>query len=206
MDGGSSMSSKRLVVGISGASGAILGIELLQAMRHFPEWETHLVITEGARRIIRLETGRPLAEVESLATVCHSLDDVGASIASGSFKTEGMAIVPCSMKTVAAVAHGIADNLLIRAADVTLKERRKLVLVARESPLSQIHLRNMQLAASAGAVILPPMMTFYSHPRAIEDMTRQLVGRILDVFDLPLEGFKRWGGEETEPAGLEAPA
>jgi flavin prenyltransferase len=186
---------KRLVIGMSGASGAVLGIELLQAMRCFPDWETHLVISEGARRTIELETSCSVADVESLATVCHPLDDVGASIASGSFRTAGMVIVPCSMKTVAAVANGLASTLLTRAADVTLKERRKLVLVARECPLSQIHLRNMQLAASAGAVVLPPMMTFYNRPRSIEDMTRHLVGKILDVFDLPLEGFQRWSGE-----------
>ena len=123
-------------------------------------------------------------------------DDVGASIASGSFKTEGMAVVPCSMKTLAAIAHGFSENLLSRAADVTLKERRKLVLVARKSPLSPIHLQNMQALAACGAIILPPVLTFYNHPRTVEDMVHHIVGKILDVFDIELEGFRRWNGAE----------
>ena len=194
-----SIGCKRLVIGMSGASGAIIGIELLRAMRRFAEWETHLVISDGARRTIQLETALPVREVESLATQCHPLDDVGASIASGSFRTEGMVIVPCSMKTLACVANGVALNVLLRAADVTLKERRKLVLVARESPLSLVHLRNLHTAAQQGAVVLPPMMTFYNHPASIEDMTLHVVGKILDVFGLDLPGFSRWNGAGPEP-------
>jgi polyprenyl P-hydroxybenzoate/phenylacrylic acid decarboxylase-like protein len=184
---------KRLVVGISGASGAILGIELLQAMRAFPEWETHLVISNGGRRTIAYETDWKLQAVAALATRCHPIEDVGALIASGTFKTSGMVVVPCSMKTVAGVASGYSDNLLLRAADVTLKERRRLVLVARESPLGPVHLRNLRTASELGAVILPPMLTFYTRPASIEDMTRHIVGKILDVFDLELPGFRRWG-------------
>jgi len=184
---------KRMVVGISGASGAILGIELLKTMRQqFPSWETHLVISAGARRTIQLETSYSLEEVQSLATKCHPIEDVGASIASGTFKTEGMVVVPCSMKTVAGVASGFSTNLLLRAADVVIKERRKLVLVTRESPLSSIHLHNMNVVASAGAIVLPPVLTFYNHPETIEDMTRHIVGKILDVFQLEIVGFERW--------------
>ena len=184
---------KRLVVGISGASGAILGIELLQAMQLFPDWETHLVVSSGARRTIALETAWTLDAVAALATRFHPIADVGALIASGSFRTSGMVVAPCSMKTVAGVATGYADNLLLRAADVTLKERRKLVLVARESPLSAVHLRNLQTVSDLGAVVLPPVLTFYNRPTCIEDMTRHIVGKILDVFDLELPGFRRWG-------------
>jgi polyprenyl P-hydroxybenzoate/phenylacrylic acid decarboxylase-like protein len=187
---------KRMVVGISGASGAVLGIELLKTMRQqFPAWETHLVISAGARRTIQLETNYSFEEVQSLATKFHPIEDVGASIASGTFKTEGMVVVPCSMKTVAGVASGFSTNLLLRAADVVIKERRKLVLVARESPLSAIHLHNMNVVASAGAIVLPPVLTFYNHPKTIEDMTRHIVGKILDVFQLEIVGFERWTPE-----------
>jgi flavin prenyltransferase len=185
---------KRLVVGISGASGAVIGVELLRALRLHPDWETHLVISEGGARTLTYETPYGIDEVEALATETHHIKDIGASIASGSFKVQGMVVAPCSMKTLAAVAHGLSQNLLLRAADVTLKERRKLVLVARESPLSQIHLHNMHVAAGAGAIILPPMLTFYNHPRNIGDMVRHVVGKILDVFDIEMVGFKRWDG------------
>lgn len=193
---------RRIVVGMSGASGAILGIELLKAIREFPEWESHLVISAGARRTIEHETPFRTEDVAALADRCHALEDVGASIASGTFKTRGMVIVPCSMKTLAGVASGYSDNLLLRAADVTLKERRKLVLVARESPLSPLHLRNMQTASEFGAILLPPMLTFYNRPESIEDMIRHMVGKILDIFDLEMPRFKRWGqeGESVERA------
>ena len=183
---------KRLVVGMSGASGAVLGVELLRAMQGFPEWETHLVLSRAARRTLECETGLAAEEVEALATQAHLLEDIGASLASGTFRTEGMVIVPCSMKTLAGVVTGYSDNLLLRAADVTLKERRKLVLVPRESPLSLLHLRNLQSAAELGALILPPMLTFYNHPRSIEDMIHLTVGKLLDAFGLELQGFPRW--------------
>ncbi len=199
----STQNARRIVVGISGASGAILGIELLKAIREFPEWESHLVISSGARRTIEHETPYAAAEVEALATRCHALEDVGASIASGTFKTQGMIIAPCSMKTLAGVASGYSDNLLLRAADVVIKERRKLVLVARESPLSPLHIRNMQTCSELGAVILPPVLTFYNMPQSIEDMTRHMVGKMLDIFGLELPRFKRWGanGDEAERVG-----
>jgi polyprenyl P-hydroxybenzoate/phenylacrylic acid decarboxylase-like protein len=187
---------KRLVVGISGASGAVIGVEVLRALRLHPDWETHLVISEGGARTIAYETPYSIDDVKALATETHPIKDIGASIASGSFKVQGMVVAPCSMKTLAAVAHGLSQNLLLRAADVTLKERRKLVLVVRESPLSQIHLNNMHVAASSGAIILPPMLTFYNHPRNIGDMVRHIVGKILDVFDIEMVGFKRWDGME----------
>ena len=192
--------NKRLVVGISGASGAILGIELLRQMKQRKEWETHLLLTSGARRTIHLETSYTIEQVEALATTVHKLGDVGASIASGTFKTAGMVIVPCSMKTLAGVASGFSDNLLLRAADVTLKERRTLVLVPRETPLSRIHLRNMMTASEAGAVILPPMVAYYNKPASVEEMTNQIVGKILDVFEIPMPDFYRWG----EPQAMEA--
>lgn len=183
---------KRLVVGISGASGAILAITLLQKMQMLVDWETHLVISSGAARTIAMETPYSLAQVAQLATQCHDLDNIGASIASGTFKTSGMVIVPCSMKTLAGVASGFSTNLLLRAADVCLKERRRLVLVARESPLSSIHLRNLQTAAEAGAVILPPVLTYYNQPATVQDMTDHIVGKILDVFGIEMPQFRRW--------------
>jgi 4-hydroxy-3-polyprenylbenzoate decarboxylase len=189
---------KRLVVGICGASGAILGIELLKRMKQLAEWETHLVLSSGARRTIHLETSYSIEQVEALATAVHKLGDVGASIASGTFKTAGMVIVPCSMKTLAGVASGFSENLLLRAADVTLKERRTLVLVPRETPLSRIHLRNMMTASEAGAVILPPMVAYYNKPASVEEMTNHIVGKILDVFEIPMPGFYRWGEPQTK--------
>jgi len=189
--------SKRLVVGISGASGAILGIELLKSMRAVSGWETHLVLTSGARRTIQLETAYSVEEVEALAAKVHKLGDIGASIASGTFKTAGMVIVPCSMRTLAGVATGFAENLLLRAADVTLKERRTLVLVPRETPLNRIHLRNLVTASDAGAVILPPMVAYYNKPSSVEEMTAHIVGKILDVFDISMPGFFRWGGQQA---------
>jgi len=183
----------RLVVGITGASGAILGVEVLRAMQSIPGWETDLVVSDGARRTLALETPCSMKEVAALATRCHPPGDLGALIASGTFKTRGMVVVPASMKTVAGIATGYADNLLLRAADVTLKERRRLVLVPRETPLSPIHLRNLLTLSELGAVILPPVLTFYNRPAGVEDMTRHIVGRILDVFDLEMPGFRRWG-------------
>jgi flavin prenyltransferase len=184
---------KRLVVGMSGASGAILGIKLLEMMKQFTDWETHLVISKGAGMTITGETKYTLEQVEALADRVYRIEDINESIASGSFRTEGMVIVPCSMKTVAGVACGYSDNLLLRAADVTLKERRKLVLVTRESPLSTIHLRNMLLLAEAGAYIMPPVPAYYSKAQSLEEMNTQIIGKLLDKFGLEAEGFRRWG-------------
>lgn len=184
---------KRLVIGMSGASGAILGIEILKILSQDPEWETHLVISPGAELTIVEETEYTLGEVKKLADIVHDIKNIGASIASGTFKTEGMIIVPCSMKTVAGVVSGYSDNLLLRAADVTVKERRTLVAVARESPLSTIHLRNMLSLAETGAIIIPPMVTYYNKPLNLEDMNRHIAGKILDKFGIEVSGFKRWG-------------
>lgn len=184
---------KRLVIGISGASGAQLGIDLLRLMQQVMNWETHLVISKGAEQTICQEAGYTVEAVAALATYAYALDDLGANIASGTFKTEGMVVIPCSMKTVAGVACGYSQNLLLRAADVTIKERRRLVLVTRESPLSSIHLRNMLCLSDMGAVVMPPVMTFYNQPQTIADMSRHIAGKVLDVFGLEAEGFARWG-------------
>ncbi len=186
---------KRLVIGISGASGASLAIRLLHAMRvHGEDWETHLVCSDAARRTIEHETPHSQEEVQTMADVAHDIGNVGASIASGSFKTEGMVVIPCSMKTLAGIAHGYADNLLIRAADVTLKERRKLLLLTRETPLHMGHLNNMVTAASIGAVIMPPVMTHYIKPETVADLEWHIVGKALNEFGLELPQYKRWQG------------
>ena len=185
---------KRLIIGMSGASGAPLTVELLRQLhdRH-PEVETHLIVTRGGEMTLAQETDVALAELQALATVCHDNGSIGASIASGSFRTMGMIVIPCSMKTVAGIVSGYSDNLLLRAADVCLKERRKLVLVARESPLSTIHLRNFYEASQLGAVIAPPMLTYYNHPGTVDEMTQHTVRRILSQFGLD-EGAYQWEG------------
>lgn len=185
---------KRLVVGVSGASGASLAVMLLKEMQQFSQWETHLVISAGAKRTIEIELNETIGQVEALATVVHDLQDIGASIASGTFKTAGMVVIPCSMKTVAGVAHGYSDNLILRAADVTIKEHRPLVLVVRETPLHSIHLKNMSILASVGITLMPPMMTFYNNPQSIDDMQIHIVGKVLNEFGIELTGFKRWDG------------
>lgn len=185
---------KRLVIGMSGASGAPLTVELLRQLRKkHPEVETHLIVTKGAEMTLAQETDVSLDELKGLASVCHENGNIGASVASGSFKTMGMIVVPCSMKTVAGVVSGYSDNLLLRAADVCLKERRKLVLVAREAPLSTVHLRNLCEASQLGAVILPPVLTYYNHPESLADCTRHTVNRILSQFDLDEESYQ-WEG------------
>jgi flavin prenyltransferase len=184
---------KRLVVGISGASGAVLGIEILKILKENPDWETHLVISKGAELTILQETEYKLNDVIELADKTYNINNIGASISSGTFKTEGMVIAPCSMKTVAGIASGYSDNLLLRAADVTIKERRKLILVTRESPLNTIHLRNMLTLSELGVVIIPPVLTYYNKPKSIEDMNRHILGKILDRFEIEVDGYKRWG-------------
>ncbi len=188
---------RRLVVGISGSSAPHYGIALLRALRDLADVETHLVISSGAHRTIELETDLKVVDVESLADVVHDPGDLAASISSGSFLTMGMVVVPCSMHTLAAIAHGISDNLLARAADVTLKERRLLVLVPRETPLSLIHLRNMVAVTEAGATILPPVPGFYQRPESIDDLLKHTTGKVLDQFGIEHELFRRW----TTPTG-----
>jgi 4-hydroxy-3-polyprenylbenzoate decarboxylase len=184
---------QRLVVGITGASGAIYGIRLLEVLQGYPDVETHLVLSKPAERTIAEETTWRVADVKAMAKVVHAIADIGASIASGSFRALGMVVIPCSIRTVSAIAYGMADNLLIRAADVTLKEGRRLVLVVRETPLHVGHLRSLLAAAEAGAVILPPMPAFYNHPRTLEHLIDHTVGRILDRFDIPHALSARWG-------------
>ena len=185
--------AERLVIGMSGASGAPLTIELLQQLRRRPEIETHLVATRGAELTLASETDISLDELKEYASVWHPIDEIGDSIASGSFRTRGMIVIPCSMKTVAGIVSGYSDNLLLRAADVTLKERRKLVLAARESPLSTVHLRNLYEASRLGAVIIPPMLTYYRRQTGIAEMTAYTVQRILAQFDLDDENYE-WNG------------
>jgi flavin prenyltransferase len=181
----------RLIVGISGASGVILGVELLKALRG-AQCETHLVLTRDAVRTMELETPYSSQEVAALASASYSPGDMSAPIASGSFKTGGMVVIPCSMKTLSAVANGYTENLLQRAADVCLKEGRKVVLVPRETPLNRIHLKNLLAASEAGCVVLPPVLTFYNRPASIQDMIDHLVGKILQQFDLEFPGFRAW--------------
>ena len=194
----------RLIVGITGATGAALGVRLLENLAELPEVETHLVLSRWARTTIELETGRTVAEVSALADVTHRPEDQGATISSGSFRTDGMVIVPCSMKTLAGIRAGYADGLVGRAADVVLKERRRLVLVPRETPLSEIHLENMLQLARMGVRLVPPMPAFYNHPRSVEDIVDHIVARVLDQFDLPAPAARRWEGmraaREVRPA------
>lgn len=189
---------KRLTVGVSGASGSILAIELLNSLKNLFDWETHLVISKGGVRTLEHETCITESQLTDYATQVYDLEDVGANIASGTFVTEGMVIVPCSMKTVAGVCHGYSDNLLLRAADVTLKERRKLIMVARETPLSVIHLRNMLSLAELGVVVMPPMLTYYNHPQSLADATNHIVGKILNEFGIESKNFKRWGTTQDD--------
>jgi polyprenyl P-hydroxybenzoate/phenylacrylic acid decarboxylase-like protein len=187
------MDKKRLIIGISGASGAPLAVEVLKQLKKHPEIETHLVITRGAEMTLRSETDVSVETLRGFASVYHPIDEIGACIASGSFRTMGMIVVPCSMKTAAGIHSGYSDNLLLRAADVCLKERRKLVLVARESPLSTIHLRNLYELSQMGAVILPPMLTYYQRPEQVSDCTRYTAQRILSQFGLDDEDYE-WQG------------
>ena len=190
--------SQRLVVGLSGASGAIYGIRLLEILRDHPEIETHLVLTKPGERTIAEETSYRLADVKAMATVVHPLIDIGASIASGSFRTLGMVVIPCSIHTASSIAYCHSDNLLTRAADVTLKEGRKLVLVVRETPLHRGHLKMLLEATEAGAVILPPVPAFYSQPKTLDNVIDQTIGRVLDRFDIAHALSPRWGEPPSE--------
>ncbi len=185
----------RIVIGISGASGAPVAIEVLKTLKCCkPDWERHLVITNGAMATIRQETDMTPEQVMELADVCYDNLNIGAALASGSFKTEGMLIVPCSMKTVAGITSGYSDNLLLRAADVTLKERRKLVIVPRECPMSTLHLRNLHMLSEYGVIVAPLMMSYYNRPATKADMTRQMAGKLLDCYGIESEDYVRWKG------------
>lgn len=191
-----SIGKRRIVVGITGASGAIYGIRLLEALRE-QALEVHLVMTKPAERTIVEETDKPLAYVRELAHVVHSVSNIGASIASGSFRCEGMVVAPCSIRTAAAVAYCLADNLLTRAADVTLKERRKLVLLVRETPLHNGHLKVLLQAGESGAIIMPPMPAFYARPGSVDDLVNHTIGRVLDLFSVEHALVKRWTGSNS---------
>lgn len=187
---------KRLIVGSSGASGAIYGVRLLQVLRDVAGVETHLVMSQAARQTLSLETDLSLRDVQALADVVHDARDIAASISSGSFKTAGMVILPCSIKTLSGIVNSYTDTLVTRAADVVLKERRPLVLCVRETPLHLGHLRLMTQAAELGAVIMPPVPAFYHRPQTLDDVINQTVNRVLDQFDidLPKDLFTRWQG------------
>jgi 4-hydroxy-3-polyprenylbenzoate decarboxylase len=185
---------KRIVVGISGASGAVYGIRFLDLLRGLPDVETHLVVSDAAKRTIVEETDWAVKDVLALATHRYDNKDIGAAIASGSFKTDGMVIVPCSVKAAASVAHCLADNLLTRAADVILKEGRPLILVVRETPLHLGHLRVLTALAEMGAVILPPMPAFYNRPKQIEDLVDHTLARVLDRLGVPQHMVTEWRG------------
>jgi 2,5-furandicarboxylate decarboxylase 2 len=197
--------AQRIVVGISGASGAMIGARLLAALRRLGTHETHLIVSASGAVTAAQELGMTRGDLESLADVVYNVRDIGAAVASGSFITAGMVIAPCSMKTLAGVANGFADNLLTRAADVMLKERRRLVLVARETPLNLAHLRNMTHATEMGAIVMPPVPAFYAHPKTIEDVVDHTVGRILDLFGIEHgEIAQRWSGLADEFAQRQA--
>ena len=187
----------RLVVGITGASGAICGIRLLQVLSGIAEIETHLIITRTAEKIIKSETDFKLGDIKALANFSYDIDDIGARLASGSFKREGMIIAPCSIKTLSAVANCCSLNLLTRTADVTLKERKRLLLLVRETPLHLGHLRNMASVTEMGAIIMPPIPAFYFKPRTVADIIDHTVGKMLDVFDIEHNLFPRWSGTEN---------
>ncbi|CAM3939156.1 Flavin prenyltransferase UbiX [Bordetella tumbae] len=186
---------RRLIVAITGASGAIYGVRILQELRRHPEWESHLVMSSSGALTAAQELSMKRSEIESLADVVHSVKDIGASISSGSFATDGMVIAPCSMKTLASVALGMADNLVSRAADVALKERRRVVLLARETPLNLAHLRNMTSVTEMGAIVCPPVPAFYNQPKSLDDVVNHTVGRVLDLFGIKhTHLLERWDG------------
>lgn len=187
------MKKNRIIVGISGASGAVYGIKLLEALKEV-DIETHLVISKAATITITQETAYKVSDVKKLANICYNIDDIGAAISSGSFKTLGMIIAPCSVKTMSEIATGITSNLLSRAGDVILKERRKLVLAVRETPFHLGHLRTMTSLVEMGAVVVPPLPAFYPKPETVDEIINHSVGRLLDLFEIENNLVKRWGG------------
>jgi flavin prenyltransferase len=189
------LNKRRLIIGISGATGAIYGVRMLEILAKFEDIETHLVMSKAGRMTIQVETPFSVKNVEALADVVHDINNVGASISSGSFRTEGMVIAPCSMKSMGGIAHSLGGDLLVRAADVVLKERKKLVLVVRETPLHLGHLEAMAALTRMGAMIFPPVPAFYHRPKTLDDIINQTVTRILDQFDIDVKLFQRWDDE-----------
>ncbi|MBI4193979.1 MAG: UbiX family flavin prenyltransferase [Betaproteobacteria bacterium] len=196
-------SKRRLIVAITGATGSIYGLRMLELLRRTGGWETHLIVSDAGALNAWQDRGLARKDINALADVVHNVRDIGASIASGSFVTQGMVIAPCSMKTLAAVAHGFSDNLVTRAADVVLKERRRLVLLPREAPLHLVHLRNMATVTEMGGIVFPPVPAFYSHARTIDDIVNHTVGRVLDLFDVAHDSIKRWQGMSSPLASDE---
>ena len=185
---------KRLIIGMTGSTGAIFGVRLLEALKRGGGVESHLIVSKWAQRTIEHETNYTLEQVRALADVVHSPGDMGATISSGSFLTEGMVVIPCSVRTLGGIAQGVGDHLVHRAADVILKERRKLVLVVRETPLSEVHLENMLKLSRMGVTMLPPMPAFYNHPQSIDDVVNHIVMRVLDQFGISAPNAQRWDG------------
>ncbi|MFM8342526.1 MAG: UbiX family flavin prenyltransferase [Methylomonas sp.] len=186
---------KRLIIAMTGATGAIYGVRMLEILRTLPEWESHLVISSAGLVNLKYELEMDKAELYALADVAHGINDIASPIASGSFKTEGVVVAPCSMKTLAAIAHGFGDNLISRSADVALKERRKTVLIPRETPLNLAHIRNMAAVTEMGGIIYPPMPAFYNKTDSMRAMVDEGVGRILDMYGISVEGlYKPWTG------------
>ncbi len=188
---------ERLIVGLSGASGIVYGVRLLESLRNLPV-EAHLVMSKSAEVTIAYETDLKVSDVQALADVWYPAGDMGAALSSGSFRTLGMVVAPCSMRSLAEIAGGVTTSLLTRAADVVLKERRRLVLMVRETPLHSGHLRNMLSVSEMGAIIAPPVPAFYARPANLDEMIDQTVGRVLDLFDLESDGLRRWGEPATE--------
>jgi 4-hydroxy-3-polyprenylbenzoate decarboxylase len=194
---------RRLIVGMTGSTGAIFGVRFLEALKH-SDVESHLIISKWAQRTIEHETNYTVEQVRGLATVVHSQGDMGATISSGSFLTDGMIVIPCSVRTLAGIANGYGEHLVHRAADVILKERRKLVLVVRETPLSEVHLENMLKLSRMGVMMLPPMPAFYNHPQTVDDVVNHIVVRALDQFNIPSPFAKRWDGHMHTAAKIAA--
>jgi 4-hydroxy-3-polyprenylbenzoate decarboxylase len=185
---------RRLIVAITGASGAIYGVQLLRRLRAAGDIETHLLLSAAGVLNVHQELDMKRGDVEALAHAVHNVNDIGASVASGSFATAGMVVAPCSMKTLGAIANGLADNLIARAADVCLKERRRVVLMARETPLNLAHIRNMEAVTLMGGIVFPPVPAFYQRPRSLEEMVDHTLARVLDLFDIPHDLAPRWNG------------
>jgi 4-hydroxy-3-polyprenylbenzoate decarboxylase len=191
-----------LIVGITGASGAIYGIRLLEVLSSVKNVETHLIVSEAAEAIIKYETGRRIEDVKELASFSYDIRDIGAQIASGSFKTDGMIVAPCTVKTMSAIANSYSENLLIRVGDVTIKERRQLLLLVRETPLHIGHLRNMERLCEMGVIIMPPVPAFYHKPQTIQDIVDHTVGKMLDLFGIEHTLFQRWPGMAKQDENL----
>jgi 4-hydroxy-3-polyprenylbenzoate decarboxylase len=191
-----------LIVGITGASGAIYGIRLLEVLSSVKNVETHLIVSEAAEAIIKYETGRRIEDVKELASFSYDIRDIGAQIASGSFKTDGMIVAPCTVKTMSAIANSYSENLLIRVGDVTIKERRRLLLLVRETPLHIGHIRNMERLCEMGAIIMPPAPAFYHKPQTVQDIVDHTVGKMLDIFGIEHTLFQRWSGIAKQDENL----